>query len=72
MEYNITDLKKVIVELQNDIKTLKSSVLDQQSPNSPASLLETEKIIQEVAEREKRKCNYGCKEDKVKANKEQI
>ncbi|KAJ3659810.1 hypothetical protein Zmor_011478 [Zophobas morio] len=72
---NITDLKKVIVELQNDIKTLKSIVLDQQSPNSPASLLEAEKIVQEVAEREKRKCNiiiYGCKEDNVKSNKEQI
>lgn len=71
---DLNSLKAVIVSLQDEIKTLKEAI------NTPSvapslSLLDTEKIIQEVSERERRKTNlmvYGRSESSCKSNADQI
>lgn len=63
---DINSLKAVIVALQEEIKVLKLSVSTvPPSTAASASLFQTEKVIQEVSERNKRKCNiiiYGRSE----------
>lgn len=72
---DINSLKSLIVGLQSEIKTLKQSVLDiTPAPTASLPLLDTEKIIQEVRDRERRKCNviiYGCQEAPVRSAEEQ-
>lgn len=73
---DINSLKKIIIALQNDINELKSKMLTPDATNSQANLLDVEKIVQEVADREKRKFNivvFGLKEDKdLKTNNDQL
>ncbi|KAJ3641612.1 hypothetical protein Zmor_028109 [Zophobas morio] len=70
---DINELKEVTVALQNEIKLLKSAISTRsQSPTN--SLLDIEKIIQEISEREKRKCNiiiYGNNEENNTSKDEQ-
>ena len=73
---DLNALKSAIVLLQDEIKVLKTTISTTQNKASrdDNSLLETEKVIQEISEREKRKSNimiYGCKEDTVNSNKDQ-
>lgn len=71
---DLNSLKATIIGLQDDIKNLKSSI--QQLPvSSGSSLIDTEKIVQEVAERERRKTNiiiYNYKESGCRTNAEQV
>lgn len=74
---DLNSVKSIIVSLQDEIKSLKQSLLDFQSTSSnPPSLLDTEKVIQEIADRDRRKVNlmvYGSKEScESKTNKDQI
>ena len=60
----MNELKVAIVALQNEIKSLKSSIAS--PPESCTSLVMTEKIIQEISEHDKRMSNimiYGCIEN---------
>ncbi|KAJ3652354.1 hypothetical protein Zmor_018328 [Zophobas morio] len=73
---DLNALKSAIVLLQDEINVLKTTISTTQSkaPRDDNSLLGTEKVIQEISEREKRKSNiviYGCKEDKVNSSKDQ-
>ena len=62
----LNSLRSIVLRLEKEIVSLKSSVL---APvQSVPSLIDTEKIVQEVSERERRKCNivmFGCVEDVV-------
>ena len=72
---DINGLKTVIVQLQNDIKALQTTFCNQGTVNSPAPLMEIEKIVQEITECEKRKSSiiiYGSKEKNVRSNKDQL
>lgn len=51
---DLDSLKSVVASLRDEIKTLKSTI---DSRSNTDSLLEMEKIIQEVGERDRRKCN---------------
>lgn len=67
-------LKSLIVSLQNEIKALKTTIRES-TPAGSTPLVQTEMIIQEICEREKRKNNiivYGCKESDCGSNREQI
>lgn len=58
-------LMKAIAALQDEIKLLKNSLRDSPPQTSNVSALDMERIIQEIADREKRKCNiiiFGYKE----------
>lgn len=71
---DLDSLKAIIIGLQEEIRTLKSS-LQRPAISSSASLIDLESVVQEVAERERRKCNvivYGFKESTCKSNAEQI
>lgn len=71
---DFASLKSVIVSLQDEIKALKITIRDS-NPSASTPLVQTEMIIQEICEREKRKNNiivYGCKESDCRSNKEQI
>ena len=73
---DLNALKSAIVLLQDEINVLKTTISTTQNKASrdDNSLLEIEKVIQEISEREKRKSNimiYGCKEDTVNSNKDQ-
>lgn len=70
---DIKSLKTVIVELQKDIKALKDTMVTTPA-SSTLSLFESEKIIQEIGDREKRKNNiiiYGHPESECQTNSEQ-
>lgn len=67
---DLNALKSVIVALQEEVKSLKSMSFQQTD-----SLLESEKIIQEISERDKRKSNvilYGCDESDCTSNNVQV
>lgn len=67
---DLNSLKALVVSLQEDIRVIKERSV---CPNS--SLMETERIIQEVAERDKRKTNivvFGAKESVCRTNAEQL
>ncbi|KAJ3661930.1 hypothetical protein Zmor_006303 [Zophobas morio] len=71
---DINGLKAAIVALQDEIKILKTQV-STPVQSTTFSLIETEKIVNEVSERERRKNNviiYGCTEGKCKTNAEQL
>lgn len=71
---DLNSLKSIIASLQEEIKILKESVL-QSATYSSSSLLDTEKVIQEISDRDRRKNNiviFGRPEDKVNNNSEQI
>lgn len=71
---DINSLKSVIASLQEDIKNLKQSLKESSSSNS-LSLLDSERIIQEIADRDRRKTNiiiFGCNETNCGSNNEQI
>lgn len=71
---DLNSLKSVIVSLQEEIKVLKETVLTS-PPSSSSSLLESEKIIQEITDRDRRKTNimiFGSRETKCNNYKEQI
>lgn len=71
MGNDLNALKKAIVALQDEVSNLRNGLVQQ--PTSP-SLLDMEKIVREVSERDKRKCNiilFGCRETQD-ANKEQV
>lgn len=71
---DLNSLKSVIVSLQDEIRVLKETVLTS-PPSASTSLLETEKVIQEIADRERRKTNimiFRCKEARCENIKEQI
>lgn len=71
---DLAGLKAVISGLQDEVRALKNSILD--SPASTSStLIETEKIIQEINERSKRKNNiviFGSNETQCGTNAEQL
>lgn len=63
----------MIVSLQDEIKKLKQSILEPPTPT--ASLLDTERIIQEISDREQRKANiliFGSDEIACSTNAVQI
>lgn len=71
---DINCLKSVIASLQEDIKNLKESLNKSSSSNS-YSLLDSERVIQEIADRDRRKTNiiiFGCNETNCGSNNEQI
>lgn len=71
---DLNGLRSVIASLQEEIRVLRETVLASPS-TSPSSLLESEKIIQEISDRERRKTNvviFGSKEAKCENVKEQI
>lgn len=71
---DLNSLKAIIVALRDEIETLKNTVNGTKPTSSSLSLLESEKIIQEFSEREKRKNNliiYGSNETS-NSNKDQI
>lgn len=71
---DLNSLKLVIASLQEEIKVLRETVLTS-SRSSSSSLLEDEKIVQEIADRERRKTNimiFGCKEARCDNNKAQM
>lgn len=62
---DINELKSCIINLQLEISALKESINSPSSPSRLTSLTDVEKIVREVAEREKRKHNiivYGSPE----------
>lgn len=71
---DMNGLKSIIVSLQDDIKVLKDALL--QSTTAPsASLLDTERIVQEVADRDRRKNNiviFGRDEGNCDSNAQQV
>lgn len=70
---DLVSFKAAFVALREEVMVLKESIAKTATPS--LSLLETEKIIQEVADRDKRKSNviiYGCDESNVKTNMEQV
>ena len=73
---DLNSIKRVLVSLQEQIKMLKAIISSSNTSNlSTNPVLESEKIIQEISEREKRKSNiiiYGCKEEKDTSNNEQL
>lgn len=69
---DLNSLKAAIIALQHDIKILKESAQPATSTFSP---LDFEKVVQEVADRERRKINliiYGCREANFKNSKDQV
>lgn len=59
---DLNALRKAIVALQGEVSGLRSGLAQQPTYSS---LLDVEKIIQEVSERDRRKCNiilFGCRE----------
>ncbi|KAJ3658516.1 hypothetical protein Zmor_010251 [Zophobas morio] len=77
MGNDLLSLKRAIVNLQSEIIKLKTAVATPPAPNTITPILvQEEKIIQEINEREKRKGNliiYGAKEDgNAKSNDDQL
>lgn len=73
MGSDFSGLKASIAALREEIKTLKSTIVNQ--PASEGNLLDAEKIINEISERDKRRCNvviYGCRETVTSSNKDQL
>lgn len=71
---DLVSLRAAIVSLQNEVKELKSISRQSVMPTS-VSLIDIEKVVQEVADRDRRKTNvivYGCMESSCKTNNEQI
>lgn len=67
---DLNGLKSAIISLQEEIKVLKAT-----SAPSPRTLMETEEIIQEVRERERRKCNvvvHGVEDARCNSKEEQL
>ena len=61
---DLASLKGVLVSLQEEILLLKQRFSDKPSEPS-SSLMDMEKVIQEIADRDRRKCNvivYGIRE----------
>ena len=73
---DLNSIKRVLVSLQEEIKVLKATISSSNTSNLTTNpLLESQKIIQEISEREKRKSSViinGCKEEKVTSNNEQL
>lgn len=70
---DLNGLKKAIVSLQEEIKILKNK-LDIAPPQSSLSAIDMERVIGEISDRERRKCNvivFGCKETAAESNREQ-
>lgn len=71
---DLNSIKSILAALQNEIKVLKQSLLESVKPSS-LSPLETEQIIQEIADRERRKNNIiviGVNEGACDNNNAQI
>ena len=73
----LNDLKRVIVQLQDEIKILKSQVSANDTRNicNTTQLMESEKIIQEITERNKRENNliiFNIKEANRSSKQDQI
>lgn len=67
---DLNALKKAIVALQDEVSSLRNGLVQQ--PTSQ-SLVDVEKIIHEISDRDKRKCNiilFGCQETCV-SNRDQ-
>lgn len=72
---DLNSLKAAIVALQNEIVELKTAGGLSGRTASTLTLLDHEKVIQEITERQKRSCNiiiYGCKENVADTKDEQI
>lgn len=71
---DLNGIKSILASLQDEIKTLKQSLLESVKPPS-LSALEMEQIIQEISDRERRKNNIiviGAREAACETNNEQI
>lgn len=71
---DLNSLKSALASLQDEIKVLKDSILETSSCSN-RSLIDMEKIIREVSERNKRRDNiviFGSDESDCSTNKEQV
>lgn len=71
---DLNGLKSIIVSLQGDIKVLKDALLHSTTASS-LSLLDTERVVQEVADRDRRKTNivvFGRDEGNCDSNAQQV